>query len=207
MIAIVDHRLGNFGSIENMLKKVGAEVIITSDHDELLNADKLVLPGVGAFNTGMRNLREMGLTDVLNEKVLRRKAPILGICLGMQMLTGGSEESVGGANEPGLAWIEAQTVKFCLTNSNTRLPHMGWNYLSSQSTHPLLQGLDDDSRFYFVHNYHVQCQRAANVLCRTQYENEFASVIVKDHIVGTQFHPEKSHRFGMCLMRNFVHDF
>lgn len=207
MIAIINYKTGNYGSILNMVKKVGGEAMITSDKDEISRAEKLILPGVGAFDHGMRNLRELGLVPLLDEMVLQRKVPILGICLGMQLLTRGSEEQGGSERERGLGWIAADTVRFqpeAKANKPWKLPHMGWNHVAVQGTHPLFYEMHDDPRFYFVHTYHVQCDEPQSVLCRSEYAYEFTSAVVRDNILGTQFHPEKSHKFGIRLMHNFV---
>jgi glutamine amidotransferase len=207
MIAVVDYGVCNTGSIRNMLRKVGAEVVVTSDVEQLANADKIILPGVGAFSTGMNGLRTRGLVPVLNDHALNRRKPILGICLGMQMFTAESEESTGDKHEVGLGWIDAKTVGFRPSeDEDLRLPHMGWNTIDPCSNHPILAGLEDDSRFYFVHSYHVQCHDPNDRLCLSHYGSEFTSAVAAGNIVGTQFHPEKSHRFGMQLLRNFAHE-
>ncbi len=202
MIAIVDYGMGNLGSIANMLKKVGAQSTISSDPDTIKAAEKLILPGVGAFDNGMKNLAQRGLVDLLNEQVLERKKPILGHCLGMQLFARNSEE--GKLN--GLGWVDAQTVRFKFDGANAQLkiPHMGWNTLQILKTHPLLADLDPNVRFYFVHSYYLRCNNPENVVATTTYGCDFPSVVVQDNILGAQFHPEKSHKFGMKLLRNFV---
>lgn len=202
MIAIVDYGMGNLGSIANMFKRIGAVAAITSDASVIAHADKLVLPGVGAFDAGMQNIRERNLLDVLNHKVITAKTPILGLCLGMQLFTERSEEG----ELPGLGWIAADTVRFRMSQQHAHLkvPHMGWNSLTVKRPHPIFQNLEDQARFYFVHSFYVRCDSAEDVLATTVYGDEFASVIVKDNIIGTQFHPEKSHTFGMELLRNFA---
>jgi len=202
MIAIVDYGMGNLGSIANMLKKVGAQSTISSDPDTIKAAEKLILPGVGAFDNGMKNLAQRGLVDLLNEQVLERKKPILGHCLGMQLFARTSEE--GRLN--GLGWIDAQTVRFKFDGANAQLkiPHMGWNTLQILKTHPLLADLDPNARFYFVHSYYLRCNNPENVVATTTYGCDFPSVVVQDNILGAQFHPEKSHKFGMKLLKNFV---
>ena len=202
MIAIVDYGLGNLGSIANMLKKVGAAATITADPAVIRQADRLILPGVGAFDTGMRNLEERGLIPLLNERVVGEKIPILGVCLGMQLLGRRSEEG----QLPGLGWLDAAAVRFKFEgpNAHLKIPHMGWNELTVCQPHPLFADLQEESRFYFVHSYHVVCADPANVLARTTYGFDFTSAVVKGNIIGVQFHPEKSHRFGMTLLQNFA---
>jgi len=205
MIVLVNYRVGNSGSILNMLKKMGIEATISSNISDIEKADKIILPGVGAFDNGMKNLNELGLVPVLNEKVIGNKVPILGICLGMQLLTKKSEEGT----LPGLGWIEGQTVKFKFNNNhkNLKVPHMGWNTVNTNKQSALFDGLNHESRFYFVHSYHVVCNDENDILAKTLYGSEFVSAIQRDNIMGVQFHPEKSHKFGMRLLENFVRFF
>lgn len=202
MIAIVDYGMGNLGSISNMLRKVGAACAISSDPAVIESADKLILPGVGAFDGGMRSLAERGLIQVLDTQVLAHKKPVLGLCLGMQLFGQRSEEG----NLKGLGWVDLQTIRFRFDDANARLkiPHMGWNTLQIRRPHALLNDLDLDARFYFVHSYHVVCADHENVMAETNYGYNFASVVGRDNILGAQFHPEKSHKFGMILLRNFA---
>ncbi|MBN1936398.1 MAG: imidazole glycerol phosphate synthase subunit HisH [Anaerolineae bacterium] len=202
MIAIIDYGMGNLGSILNMLKKVGAETVISSDAALIERADKLILPGVGAFDYGIKNLTEHGLIPLLNAQVIESKKPILGLCLGMQLFTRHSAEG----QLPGLGWIDAETVRFQFDQANVHLkvPHMGWNSLRVCQPHPIFIDLDNEPRFYFVHSYHVVCADTRNVLAQTRYGDDFASVIGQGNITGVQFHPEKSHRFGMQLLKNFA---
>lgn len=202
MIGIINYGLGNPGSIINMLKKIGVEAVLTSDEEILRNADKLILPGVGAFDAGMHNLTEKALIPLLNQLVLGDKKPILGICLGMQLLGKSSEEGV----LPGLGWIDFKNTRFNLNEDNPsfKIPHMGWNTIVPQADHSLLHNMNQDTRFYFVHSYHAVCRDVSNVLTKTEYGYSFASAVMQDNIYGVQFHPEKSHRFGMHLLKNFV---
>jgi glutamine amidotransferase len=199
MIAIIDYGLGNLGSILNMLNKLGIEAVVTSDHAVIQNASKLILPGVGAFDNGMSNLRERGLIDLLNKKVLEEKAPILGICLGMQLLTRKSEEG----DLPGLDWIDAETVKFTSSQQH-KVPNMGWSYVHAAKESALLKDMYDEPRFYFVHSYYVKCNDEKDVLLRSDYGVNYVSGVEKGNILGMQFHPEKSHKFGMKLLENFA---
>ena len=207
MISIVDYNMGNVGSIRNMLRKIGAESVITSDIDEISRASKLILPGVGAFDNGMIHIERMGMLDVLNEMVLQRRIPVLGICLGMQLITRRSAEG----ELPGLGWIEADTVRFKFDRSteNTKIPHMGWNVARPRHCDTLFKGLEDldETAFYFVHSYHVLCDDEGDVLATAMHGYEFACAIEKGNILATQFHPEKSHRYGMQLLKNFVEMF
>ena len=205
MIVIVEYGMGNTGSILNMIKKVGGQAVLSKDTEDIGRADKLILPGVGAFDNAIHNLGERGYLERLSEKVLGDRTPVLGICLGMQLMSQRSEEG----REPGLGWIDAETVRFALDEAHRHLkiPHMGWNTIAVRRPHRLLPETDKPRRFYFVHSYHVRCRDPANVLATTTYGIEFTSAVVRDdRILGVQFHPEKSHRYGMELMRHFVHD-
>lgn len=200
MITIVDYDMGNLGSIQNMLKKIGVKSVISSSSDVILKSEKLLLPGVGHFKKAMENLKQYGLIDVLNQKVLVEKTPILGICLGMQLMTSYSEEG----EVEGLGWIKAKTEKFpSFEQTGLKVPHMGWNNVVFKNKHSLLNSLVDP-RFYFVHSYKVTCDSEENVLCSTDYGTVFHSGIYRDNVLGVQFHPEKSHLFGMKLLENFA---
>jgi len=200
-ITIVDYKMGNLGSIANIFKKLGVGCTISSTPDDILGAEKLILPGVGSFDSGMRNIRELGLEQPLNKQVLERKVPVLGICLGMQLLTEKSEEG----ELAGLNWIPGRTIKFNLKDSNLRVPHMGWNTLTTPGETPLLfkNMPSHPPRFYFVHSYYVKCEVQAHSIGRTRHGIEFTSAIQRDNIFGVQFHPEKSHKYGMALLENF----
>lgn len=200
MIAIIDYGFGNTGSIQNMLKKLGHESVITNDVHILANADKLILPGVGSFDHGMSALRNLGLESILNQMVLVEKKLILGICLGMQLMTQSSEEG----NAPGLGWIDGKTIKFVPTEEDERIPHMGWNEVKVNKASALCEGFDDSYRYYFVHSYYVKCNKSADILLETQYIQPFTASFQHDNIYGVQFHPEKSHKFGMKLLGNFA---
>lgn len=205
MLVIIDCGMGNLGSVANMLKKVGAEAIISSNISDIEKAEKLILPGMGAFDYGMKKLGDLRLIPVLNHKVIERGTPILGICLGMQLFTNSSEEG----SLPGLGWVNAETVRFRFDNiqGKNRIPHMGWNTVKIVKRSPLFDDFDSEPRFYFVHSYHVRCRDEDDILTETFYGYEFASSIWRGNIVGVQFHPEKSHKFGMKLLRNFVYLF
>lgn len=201
MIAIIDYKTGNLGSIRNMLKKIGKTSIITSDLSEISQATKLILPGVGAFDNGVQKLKEAGLWDLLNRKVLEEKIPILGICLGAQLMTSGSEEGV----EKGFGWVHAYTTKFKIDKSSKlKVPNMGWNKVFLSKESDLFHEMHEDPRFYFVHSYHFDFDRNEEILTTTEYSYPFVSSFERDNVLGVQFHPEKSHKFGMRLLKNFT---
>lgn len=198
MIVIVDYGMGNLGSIVNMIKKVGHTCLISSDLEDIKQATKLIFPGVGSFDNGMRNLKELDMIKVLNQKVLVEKIPILGICLGMQLMTKTSEEGTSS----GLGWINAQTKKF--VSDTLKIPHMGWNIINHQKESKLFDENESEKRFYFVHSYYVTCESKEDILTYTNYGHTFVSSFEKENILGVQFHPEKSHNFGMKLVKNFM---
>jgi glutamine amidotransferase len=200
MIVIVDYGMGNLGSIVNMFKKIGVSVEVSADPEIVDGARKLILPGVGAFDAGMSELEARGLRAVLTRKVLGERVPILGICLGTQLMTKSSAEGTS----QGLGWIDAETVRFNFSNeSGFRIPHMGWNEIHPAKDSRLLSGLDASSRFYFVHSYHLVCHDKLDVLMTADYGYKFVAAVERGNIAGVQFHPEKSHRFGLQLLRNF----
>jgi imidazole glycerol-phosphate synthase subunit HisH len=201
-ITIVDYGIGNIGSIQNMLKKIGARSVVASKAKEILEASKLILPGVGAFDAGMETLAASGLVDALNHKAVEEKTPVLGLCLGMQLMTRGSEEGV----LPGLGWVRAETVKFNAADSpGLKIPHMGWNFVEAAKESPILKGYPADARFYFVHSYYVRCEDRADPLLRAAYGSTFFDAgFQHQNLFGVQFHPEKSHRYGMWLLKNFT---
>jgi glutamine amidotransferase len=201
-IVIVDYGMGNVGSIANMLKWIGHPGEVTSDPGRIAQADKLILPGVGAFDSGMRRLAELGLVASLSEMVTVRKTPILGICLGLQLMARGSEEG----EALGFGWLDAQAVRFRAASDQAKLkiPHMGWNTVEINHGDTLFRDFKPEPRFYFVHSYHLVCDRPDDVLATTEYGYSFASAVQRENIMGTQFHPEKSHQFGMKLLRNFA---
>ena len=200
MVGIINYGLGNLGSIQNMLKVIGEKSIISADPDALETCDRYILPGVGAFDAGMTRLCESGLDSFIKNKAVEERKPILGICLGMQLLGRRSEEG----QMPGLGLIPFDNIRFRLENSNLRVPHMGWDIVEFRQSNPLLKNLEGTQRYYFVHSYHALCDNEENVLMTCDYGYEFAAAVVKDNIMGVQFHPEKSHDFGMALLNNFV---
>ena len=202
LISVIDYGVGNLGSLLNMFKKIGATAGIARSPAEIEAAQALVLPGVGAFDHAMKNLSESGLLQKLEDQVRGEGKPLLGVCLGMQLLTEGSEEGT----LPGLGWIpNTRTTGFdhAAMQGSQRIPHMGWNYVRRNQDDPLFDELGE-ARFYFLHSYHVRCDDPADVLAYTTYGYEFVSALHAGHIWGVQFHPEKSHKFGMRLLSNFV---
>jgi glutamine amidotransferase len=204
MITIIDYGAGNLGSIQNMIRKIGFEAIVSSQEEDILNAEKLILPGVGSFDHGMKQLNKSGLTDAMNKKVLEEKTPILGICLGVQLFTKQSEEG----DMKGLSWFDAETIKFRFNDADKlKVPHMGWNEIIHMKGSKLLENVYLDSRFYFVHSYHLKCNDYNDSLTETNYGYNFVSALEKNNIVGVQFHPEKSHKFGMRILNNFIQNY
>lgn len=201
MIVIIDYGMGNIGSIVNMIKKAGGESRVSGLHEEIEAAQKLILPGVGAFDHGMKNLEELGLKELLTRKVLDEKVPILGVCLGMQLFTASSEEG----SLPGLGWVDAKCCRFRFSEEKKlRIPHMGWNTVEIRKQSPLFSNMYEEAAFYFVHSYHVVCHQESDVLTSTSYGYPFVSSLQHENIFATQFHPEKSHKYGLQIMKNFV---
>ncbi len=201
-ILIVDYGMGNLGSIVNMLRHLGFGSQISSRPEDVAAADKLIISGVGAFDNAMRKFDRLGILPVLEEKVLRSGTPILGICLGMQLFTRGSEEG----ELPGFGWFAAETRRFSFApdQDGLKVPHMGWNLVAQAKASRLFAGMPDEPRFYFVHSYHCVCDQARDLITETNYGYRFASSIERENIFGVQFHPEKSHKFGMKLLENFA---
>jgi glutamine amidotransferase len=200
VIIIVDLGLGNMSSVRNMFKRVGVPTTSSVDRDEIIQASKIVLPGVGAFDTGMERLEQSGLIPMLTELAVDRRVPTLGICLGMQLMTERSEEGT----RAGLGWVPGSTHRFRLEGTDLKVPHMGWNLATPTRPDTLFKDADPDARYYFVHSYHVVCSEEPDVLAWTEHGTRFASSFQRGTLFGTQFHPEKSHRFGMEILRNFA---
>ena len=201
MTSIVDYGLGNLTSILNMLRYLGIEGVISSDPEVLRRSDRLILPGVGHFRQGMDNLRSTGLQELLNELVLVQKRPVLGICLGAQLMTMHSEEG----DVDGLQWVDIQTRRFDSSRlAGLKVPHMGWTDITVRGSNPLWQNLPPEPRFYHVHSFHFVAGEDALVSATAVYGYEFVTAFRKDNIFGTQFHPEKSHKFGMAVLDNFA---
>lgn len=202
MIVIINYGTGNLSSMLNMLKRIGAEAMVSSNISDIEKADKLILPGVGAFDNGMRNLQDSGLVPVLNQKVLSDKTLIMGICLGMQLFTKRSEEGM----LDGLGWIDARTIRFEFDKTETKLkvPHMRWNHVDLKQNAEIFSHMYENPRFYFAHSYHVVCKHQQDVLSTTKYGYDFVSSVKRENIIGVQFHPEKSLKFGMKMLETFV---
>lgn len=201
MVSIIDYGMGNLGSVKRKLDLIGAEAVITSKSEDIRRSEKIILPGVGHFARAMAEIRKRGLFDVLNEEVHEKRKPLLGICLGMQLLAKRSEEG----EAEGFGWIDANVVRLQITDSlRFKIPHMGWNTLDWKKGSNLSAGLESESQFYFVHSYHFKCDDPSDILATTTYESEFVSAVQKGNIYGTQFHPEKSHEAGERMIRNFL---
>ena len=198
MITIVDYGMGNLGSILNMFKRIGVKAVITTEPEAIRSAEKILLPGVGAFDVAMTHINGSGLREILEQKAKVERIPILGICLGMQLFTRGSEEG----ELPGLGWIPGETKRFP-GQGDLKVPHMGWNMVIPSTPSCLTHNLPDESRFYFVHSYCVTVDNPKHSILKTRYGVEFESGIAWENIFGVQFHPEKSHKFGMQLLKNF----
>jgi len=200
MIIIVNYGMGNLGSMLNMFRRIGVKADIESDPAAIQQAEKLVLPGVGAFDTAMNCINTVpGLREVLDQKALIENVPILGVCLGMQLITGSSEEGT----VPGLGWIPGVSTRFP-KQDGLKVPHMGWNVALPNTPSFLTALVGEAPRYYFVHSYCVHVDDPAHSLMRTHYGIDFDSAIGRDNIYGVQFHPEKSHRFGMQILKNFA---
>jgi glutamine amidotransferase len=202
IMGIIDYGVGNLGSLVNILKRIGVAALVSRSAEELAGASHLILPGVGRFDHGITKLRQLGLHETLEKLVFNEKKPILGICLGMQLLCNHSEEG----NQPGLGWIDADVTKFIppADNPGLRIPHMGWNSVDYRPDHALFRDPFLEERFYFTHSYKVKCKRPSDVVAITSYGAEFVSVFNSGNIFGVQFHPEKSLKNGMKLLGNFA---
>lgn len=201
MITIIDYGMSNLRSVEKAFKRLDVPVVITSKAEEVLKADKLVLPGVGNFRSGMNNLKELGMIDTLNKRVLEDRIPILGICLGMQLFTLHSEEG----DADGLGWIDATTKRFRFEKGiSLKVPHIGWNTANANDNSRLFTHAVKDEPYYFVHSYYVNCEDRSKAAATSHYGIDFDSSIEKDNIIGVQFHPEKSHDDGILLLKNFI---
>ncbi len=204
MIVVLDYHMGNHHSVKRKLDKLGVESMVSSDPEDLINAHKIIMPGVGHFGKAMQNLRELRLIDPLNHAVLKDKKPILGICLGMQLMAKSSEECTDGNNQ-GLGWINGTVKRFVVRDAlSYKVPHIGWNTVPLSKESPLLSGINAGEEFYFVHSYYMQLDDPSDELMETTYELPFTSAVEKGNIYGVQFHPEKSHDSGMQLLKNFV---
>lgn len=201
MIDILDYGLGNFGSVSRMIEKAGGTARRISTPNEILQSNKIILPGVGHFGRGMSQIIQRNLHDALRERVVRHGTPILGICLGMQLLCSSSEEET----IPGLGFVDAEVIRFkVLPGQNLKIPHMGWNVIRVTRSNPLIEAASEELRFYFVHSYHVVSRAPDLTIAAASHGTEFCAAFQSNNIFGVQFHPEKSHRFGMAVMKRFV---
>lgn len=200
-LVIVNYGMGNLNSVKRAMSRLRVDSVISSKPEDIAASDKIILPGVGHFGKAMANLKELGLVDVLNEAALVEKKPILGICLGMQLLAEKSEEG----DSTGLGWISGEIVKFQVSdNLKYKVPHMGWNQVDIKRESLLMKDLPEPKEFYFVHSYHFKTENKSVVLNETDYDYNFVSAVEKDNIFGVQYHPEKSHDTGVKLLKNFI---
>ena len=202
MITIINYGVGNLNAFINLYKRVGVEVKIANTISDLVNVDKIILPGVGHFDHAMSELNKSGMRERLDELVLKEKVPVMGICVGMQIMANYSEEGI----EKGLGWIDASVHKFdeSKISYKTKTPHMGWNDVLALNIDPIFNELDNESIFYFLHSYYFKCNNGENILAQTDYCGEFTSVAKHENIYAVQFHPEKSHSFGEIFLHNFA---
>ena len=200
-ITIIDYGMGNLFSVKKKISFLNANVKISSKEKDIINADKIILPGVGHFKKAMDNLNNLNLISVLNFVVNDKKKPVLGICLGMQLMAKNSEEG----NVEGLGWIDANVLKLNVSDKlKFKVPHMGWNQITIEKDSNLMKNISNSCEFYFVHSYYIKTNNNIEILNKTEYEKPFTSAIEKENIFGVQYHPEKSHKFGEILLRNFI---
>lgn len=200
-VAIVDYGTGNLNSVRRSMDILGVSSVVTADRHEISAAEKIILPGVGHFGKAMENLRRLDLVDTLNRLVIEERKPILGICLGMELMAEKSEEG----DADGLGWFPAEIVKFRISETRGfKIPHMGWNRVRIKKESALMSNIPETAEFYFVHSYHLKVRDESDVLNETEYEAAFPSAIERDNIFGVQYHPEKSHDAGLRLLENFV---
>lgn len=202
MIGIIDYGSGNIYAIGNIYKRLNIPYVISNDRDTLSKADKLILPGVGAFDVTMQALIDLSLKDFLDDLVLDQKRQILGVCVGMQIMSNKSDEG----DMPGLGWINGVVRKFDVTKLNHKphLPHMGWNEIKPTVQHPLFNEVDTKNGFYFLHSYYFDCESSDHILSTTDYGITYSSAIHRENVYGMQFHPEKSHSNGILLLKNYA---
>ena len=202
MITIIDYGVGNVFAVQNVFKRLNIPSKIAKCENDLMGSSKLILPGVGHFDYAMSQLNKSGMRDCLDKLVLIEKIPVIGICVGMQMMAHKSDEG----KLDGLCWIDARVNKFdeATINHHTKLPHMGWNDIKPNENHPLFKGLEQEAIFYFLHSFYFKCSNQENSISTTDYGINFSSSVQYDNIFGVQFHPEKSHSFGEKLLENFA---
>jgi glutamine amidotransferase len=202
MITIIDYGVGNIFAFQNVYKRLDIPTKIAKSSQDLIDAEKLVLPGVGSFDYAMNQLNISGMREKLDELVLVKKIPVIGICVGMQIMGNRSDEG----ELEGLNWIDSEILKFDgrLINQRTKLPHMGWNDVIPVKNHPLFIGLEEDAIFYFLHSFYFKCNNPEESIAVSDYGISFSSAVNRENIFGIQFHPEKSHQFGEKLLHNFA---
>lgn len=201
MITIIDYGMGNLRSIYRKIEKENKDVSISANPNDIILADKIILPGVGHFGSAINNIKSNNFWDAINEHVLVKKKPVLGICLGMQLMAKSSEEG----NVSGFGWFDADVVQFEMADKLAfKVPHTGWNSAVKQKKSNLFDDISDEASFYFVHSYHIKCNDSRDISAITNYSYDFVSAIEKDNIFGVQFHPEKSHSQGQKLFKNFI---
>lgn len=199
MITIIDYGLGNIKAFLHVYKKLNIPTVVATSATQVDEASKLILPGVGSFDYAMTRLNASGMRDSLDKAVLEKKVPVIGICVGMQMLSASSDEG----QLPGLGWIDGSVKKFTLNENATILPHMGWNDVKPVNNSPLFSGIEESSLFYFLHSYYFVCNNSENIICESQYGIKFTCAVAQNNVYGVQFHPEKSHNSGVQLLKNF----
>lgn len=200
-LVIVDYGMGNLNSVKRTMDRMKVDSVISSDPKDIISSQKIILPGVGHFGKAMSNLKELNLLDTLHEAVLVKKKPVLGICLGMQLMAKKSEEG----NSEGLGWFDAEIIKFNVSDKiKYKIPQMGWNQIFIKKTSPLMNNISELSEFYFVHSYHLKTNNQSDVLNETHFDYVYPSAVEKDNIFGVQYHPEKSHDAGAQLLKNFI---
>ncbi len=202
MITLIDYGVGNIFAFQNVYKRLDIPTKIAKSSQDLMDAQKLILPGVGSFDYAMNRLNDSGMREKLDELVLEKKIPVIGICVGMQMMGNRSDEG----NEEGLKWIDGDILKFDekLIQHRTKLPHMGWNDVIPVNNHSLFNGIEKDAIFYFLHSFYFKCKNPSDTIATSEYGISFSSAVNRDHIFGIQFHPEKSHHYGERLLHNFA---
>ena len=202
MITLIDYGVGNIFAFQNVYKRLNIPTKIAKRKEDLANAEKLILPGVGSFDYAMAQLNASGMREKLDELVLEKKVPVIGICVGMQMMGNRSDEG----KLEGLKWIDSEILKFdeSLIQQRTKLPHMGWNDVDPINNHPLFIGLEKEAIFYFLHSFYFKCKNETESIAVSNYGISFSSAVHRENIYGIQFHPEKSHQYGEKLLRNFA---
>lgn len=200
-VVIVDYGTGNLNSVKRSMDRMRVNSVVSSDYRDIIDSDKIILPGVGHFGRAMSNLKELNLIETLNDAVLVKQKPILGICLGMELMAKSSEEG----DADGLGWFDAEIIAFNVSDKNLyKVPHMGWNTIFIKKNSPLMKNIIESSEFYFVHSYHLKVNDESDILNETNYDFTFPSAIEKGNIFGVQYHPEKSHDAGAQLLKNFI---